>query len=62
MRPIGAAEISTGGVKNYENDISAEEKAESKGTRLQSKNGYKVGQKGACGKTCKGQESPHDFG
>lgn len=34
------AAIITGGAKNYENDISAEKASESKGSWLQSKNGY----------------------
>lgn len=38
----------------YENDISTEEASESKGSRLQSKNGYKIGKKGSCRKKSKG--------
>lgn len=45
-----------------ENDISAEEASESKGSRLQSKNGNKVGKKGSRSKTCQGQKDPYYFG
>ncbi len=58
----GRGVICLGGVYNNENDISAEEKTESKGSWLQSENGYKVGQKGTCGKTRKRQKDSYNFG
>jgi hypothetical protein len=53
--------ITTGGAKNYENDISAEKASESKGSWLQSQNGYKVRQKGSCVKTRKRQKDSYNF-
>ena len=45
-----------------ENDISAEKASESKGSRFQSENVYKVGTQGLGGKTRKGQKDPYYIG
>ena len=62
MRSNGIAESLTGGVYNYENDISAKETPESKGSRFQSKNGKQIRKKGPCCKTRKGQKGSYNFG
>ena len=60
MQSIGTVVILQEVLK-YENDISTEEASESKGSRLQSKNGNKVRKKGSCSQKSKGQKASYYF-